>query len=364
MWGRHAPLDPLTEAKAPRPARARRRESQRLTPAVRGDELQRVQSDRMPPVVSMILKRLGLGGLTLGAVSAVVFFSVYLLPGDLAEEILGQARTPEAVANIRRELGLDRPPLERYREWLTGVVGGDFGRSLASGVPITRLIGTRLGNTLFLAGFAAVIAMPLSLALGITAALHRGRLPDRAINVVALTAISLPEFFVAYILISTLAVAAGLLPSLATVSPDTSLGDRLYRTLLPALTLTLAVAAHVMRLTRASIVNLMASPYIEMARLKGLTPRRIVLHHALPNALAPIVNVVVLNLAYLVVGVVVVEVVFAYPGLGQLMVDAVSKRDVTVVQATSLIFASAYIVLNLTADVLTIALNPRLVHPR
>jgi peptide/nickel transport system permease protein len=159
-------------------------------------------------------------------------------------------------------------------------------------------------------------------------------------------------------------VKAGWLPSLATVSPDTPLAERLQRTILPVLTLTLAVAAHVMRLTRAAIVNLLASAYIEMARLKGLRPWRVIMRHALPNAMPPIVNVVVLNLAYLIVGVVVVEVVFAYPGLGQLMVDSVSKRDVPVVQATCLIFASTYITLNLLADVLTIACDPRLMHQR
>lgn len=312
----------------------------------------------------MILKRVGLGVLTLALVSGIVFFAVYLLPGDLAEELLGQARTPEAVENIRRDLGLDRPAGERYVTWISGVLTGDFGRSLANGVPIAQLIGTRLANTVFLAGFAAIVSIPLSLGLGVLAALYRGRPLDRSINVAALTAISLPEFFIAYVLIFLFSVQTGWLPSLAAVGPDTPLADRVLRTILPVMTLTLAVAAHVMRLTRAAIVNLMASPYIEMARLKGLTPARIVLHHALPNALAPIVNVVVLNLAFLIVGVVVVEVVFAYPGLGQLMVDAVAKRDVPVVQATCLIFASTYIVLNLVADVLTIALDPRLLHRR
>ncbi|MBI1774148.1 MAG: ABC transporter permease [Proteobacteria bacterium] len=318
----------------------------------------------MSPTVWLIPRRIGMGVATLWIVSAVVFFSVYLLPGDLAEEILGQARTPETVANIRRELHLDRPPAERYVGWMVGALQGDFGRSLASDVPISELIGVRLANTLFLAVYSAAIAVPLSLSLGIVAALRRGQAADRSISVLALTAISLPEFFTAYILIFAFAVSLEVLPSLATVSVDTSLAERFYKTTLPALTLTLAVAAHMIRLTRASIVNVMASPYIEMARLKGLTPVRIMLVHAVPNALAPIINVVVLNLAYLVVGVVVVEVVFAYPGLGQLIVDAVAKRDIPVVQATSLIFAAVYISLNLIADVLTTALNPRLRHQR
>jgi peptide/nickel transport system permease protein len=310
----------------------------------------------------LILVRLGLGVLTLGAISIIVFGAVTLLPGDLAEEILGQNRTPETVAALRRELGLDRPVLERYLAWVSGVLTGDFGSSLASGRPVSELIGVRLGNTLFLAGYAALVAVPLSLGLGTVAALHRGRAVDRAITAGSLTAISLPEFFIAYILIFLLAVHWRVFPSLATVSPDSSLLERLYRLSLPALTLTLGVTAHMMRMTRAAIVNLLASPYIEMARLKGLSPSRVIVRHALPNALAPIINVVALNLAYLVVGVVVVEVVFAYPGLGQLLVDSVSKRDVTVVQAASLIFAATYVSLNLAADILSIATTPRLRH--
>jgi peptide/nickel transport system permease protein len=318
----------------------------------------------MPSIAAMIFKRIALGGVTLFVVSAVVFFAIYLLPGDLAEELLGQARTPETVANLRADLGLDRPATERYAQWLGGALQGDFGKSLANGRPISELVGGRLVNTLLLAAMAAAVCIPFSLGLGILAALYRDRVLDRGINVVALTAISLPEFFVAYILIFFLTVKTGWLPSLATVSPDTPFPERLEKSILPILTLTLAVSAHVMRLTRAAIVNLLASPYIEMARIKGVRPWRVVVQHALPNALAPIVNVVVLNLAYLIVGVVVVEVVFTYPGLGQLMVDSVSKRDVPVVQATCMIFAATYITLNLVADVLTILCDPRQLHPR
>lgn len=316
----------------------------------------------MSPLLGMILTRIGLGLLTLWVVSLVVFLSVYALPGDLAEAILGQAATPEAVANIRRELKLDRPVGERYVTWVRDLAHGELGTSLASGRPISGVIGERLGNTLFLAGYAAVLSIPLSLGLGIVAALYRGRAADRSINVLALTAISLPEFFIAYVLMFVFATKAGLLPTLTTIRPGAPLTERLYVTLLPALTLTLAVAAHIIRLTRAAIVNVMASPFIEMARLKGVRPCRIILRHALPNALAPIINVVLLNLAYLIVGVVVVEVVFTYPGLGQLMVDAVANRDVPVAQTTALIFAAAYVILNLVADVLSFVVNPRLLH--
>ena len=189
----------------------------------------------------------------------------------------------------------------------------------------------------------------------------RNTIFDRAANALALTAISVPEFFVAYILIFVLA-QSGLFPSMTRMDANTELGEALYRAFLPALTLTLVVTAHMMRMTRAAIINLLASPYIEMARLKGVRPLRVILRHALPNALAPIITVIALNLAYLITGVVVVEIVFVYPGLGQLMVDSVSKRDIPVVQAVTLIFAAAYVLLNLLADVLATLSNPRLIH--
>jgi peptide/nickel transport system permease protein len=239
-----------------------------------------------------------------------------------------------------------------------------MGKSLANNRQISELIGVRFGNTLFLAAYAAVIAVPLALFLGVLAALYRNSLYDRLINIVTLTSISSPEFFVAYILVAWLANTLGWFPSISNVHEDTTFADRLYRTALPALTMTLVVVAHMMRMTRASIINLLASPYIEMANLKGISKMRVIVHHALPNAWAPIINVIVLNLAFLIVGVVVVEVVFVYPGLGQLLIDSVSKRDVPVVQASCLIFAVTYILLNLTADVLSILTNPRLMHPK
>ena len=318
----------------------------------------------MTKILTMVAQRLALGLLTLFIVSLIIFLGIELLPGDLTEAVLGQAATPETVAAFRRELGLDLPPHTRYIEWLSGILQGDFGKSLANQREISELIGVRFANTLFLAAIAAVISVPLAVTLGVLAALHRNSLFDRSINVVTLSSISFPEFFVAYILILFLAVMAGVFPSISNVSADLVLWERVYRCMLPALTLTLVVVAHMMRMTRASIINLLASPYIEMANLKGLSRSRIIVHHALPNALAPIINVIVINLAYLVVGVVIVEVVFVYPGLGQLFVDSVIKRDVPVVQASCLIFAATYILLNLTADVLSILSNPRLLHPK
>lgn len=318
----------------------------------------------MGPLPILVIKRLGVGLLTLVIVSVVIFYAIELLPGDAAEQLLGQSATPETVAALREQLGLSQPAPVRYLHWLTGALSGDFGTSLANQRPIGELISGRLGNTLFLAGYAAALAIPLSIALGVLAALWRNSLFDRLTNLLTLCSISFPEFFVAYVLILLLAVRLQLFPSLSSVDEATTPSDRLYICFLPALTLTLVVAAHMMRMTRAAIINLLSSPYIETARLKGVAPLKVITSHALPNALAPIVTVVAFNLAYLITGVVVVEVVFVYPGLGQLLVDSVAKRDIAVVQASCLIFAGIYILLNMLADVISVATNPRLLHPR
>ena len=326
----------------------------------------------MHPVIGTVIKRLALGIVTLFLVSLVIFSSVEFLPGDFTQAVLGQAATKDTVAAFRAELGLDKPAFGRYFDWVGSVMTGDLGKSFsgrsASGVDRSRdvaeLIAPRLWNTLFLATFAAVIAVPVSLALGITAALYRNTFYDKAVSAATLTTISFPEFFVAYVLMLLLATLFPILPSLATVSADTPFWERVERCALPALTLTLVILAHMMRMTRAAIINLLASPYIEMARLKGVSKSKVILKHALPNAWAPIATVIAFNLAYLVVGVVVVEVVFVYPGIGQLMVDAVTTRDIPVVQACALIFAATYILLNLLADIIGIVTNPRLLHPR
>ncbi len=326
----------------------------------------------MSPVLRTVVQRLGLGLLTLLAVSIIIFSAVTTLPGDFATAILGQAATPQTVAAFDHQIGLDKPPVLRYLLWVGGVVQGNFGDSFSSAGSlggghartVVSLIAPRLVNTLFLASFAAVIAVPLSLLTGMLAALYRNSVFDRLVNMVTLTCISVPEFFVAYILMLFLAVRWPLFDTLATVSPDTPFAERMARTVLPALTLVLVIFAHMMRQTRAAIINLLSSPYVETARLKGISPARVIYHHVLPNAWAPIATVVAINLAYLIVGVVVVEVVFVYPGIGQLMVDSVSARDIPVVQACALIFAATYIGLNLLADIIAIITNPRLLHPR
>ena len=315
-------------------------------------------------MIKLIAQRLGLGLLTLVAASVLIFVGTEILPGDLASAILQNNATPETLAALRLDLGLDRPATVRFFEWLFGVLHGNFGHSLANGQDVISELLPRLKNTMFLATYAAIVAVPVAVAIGLFAAIRQGRIFDRTANLVTLMTISVPEYFLAYILIKFLAVDYPIFPSLANVTPESTVAERLSLTFLPMLTLVLVVVAHMMRMTRASVLSIMASPYIEMAFLKGLPKWRVVVQHAFPNALAPIINVIALNLAYLVVGVVVVEAVFVYPGLGQLMVDAVSKHDVPVVQACGLIFASAFILLNMTADILAIMSNPRLRHPR
>ena len=316
------------------------------------------------PLLALIAERLVLSFVLLFAVSVLIFGGLEALPGDFATTYLGQSATPQAVANIRQELGLNRPITTRYVEWLGHAVQGDFGTSWASKNSVSEQIGHRLGNSLFLAGFAALISVPLAVGLGMLSVHFRNRLPDKIINVISLAAISLPEFFIGYLLILFFAVKFGIATFPATVYDTMSFSERLQAIALPTATLVLVVLAHMMRMTRAAILSVMSSAYMETAELKGLSAFRAIVKHAAPNALAPIINVIALNLAYLVVGVVVVEVVFVYPGMGQYMVDAVTVRDMPVVQACGLIFAAVYIMLNMVADILAIVANPRLRHPR
>jgi peptide/nickel transport system permease protein len=327
------------------------------------------KSPGMNPVLRTVVQRLALGLVTLFAVSIIIFSALVFLPGGYAQNILGQGATPETVAQFNKELGLDRPAPVRYLEWIGNAVQGDFGYSYSGKTgqikrSVTEVIAPRLYNTFFLAAFAAIIAVPIALILGVMAALYRNSWFDRAVNSVTLTTIATPEFFIAYLLMFFLALKLRMFPTMSTVGADTPFLEHLYRAALPAITMTLVIIAHMMRMTRAAIINLLASPYIEMATLKGVPRSKVIVHHALPNAWAPIATVIAFNMAYLIVGVVVVEVVYVYPGIGQLMVDAVSSRDMPVVQACALIFAATYITLNLIADIVAIATNPRLLHPK
>ena len=315
-------------------------------------------------MLRLVILRLAFGLMTVLAASVLIFAGTELLPGDLATALLQNSATPENVAEMRAQLGLDRPAAVRYAEWIGHAAQGDLGVSLSNERPVADELAPRLRNTFFLASFAAMVSVPLAVLLGLLAAIYQNSLYDRAINFVTLLTISVPEYLVGYLLVKYFSVRWGMFPSLANVAPENTLLERLDLTFLPMLTLVLVVVAHMMRMTRASVLNIMASPYIEMAFLKGLPKSRVVIRHAFPNALAPIISVIALNLAYLVVGVVVVEAVFVYPGLGQILVDAVSKHDLPVVQACGLIFACVFILLNLLADIMAILSNPRLRRAR
>ena len=310
----------------------------------------------------MILQRLGLGLLTLIAISILITLGVEALSGDVCTEILGQMATPETVGACRSQLNLDQPVHIRYFKWLWNFLQGDMGTSLANYREVSELMGKRIGNTLYLAGLSALISVPLSISLGVLAAIYRNTAFDKIISISTLSTISVPEFFVAYVLMALLAVNFNIFPAISNVDSYMSFFERVKVSALPVLTLTLVVMAHMMRMTRASIVSLLASPFIEMAKLKGIRPARIIIWHALPNAWSPIIQVVILSMAWLVVGVVIVEVVFVYPGLGYLMVDSVLLRDMPLVRATAMVFAATYVLLNLLADVLSMIANPRLRH--
>ena len=318
----------------------------------------------MHPILKLVAQRLALGALLLFAASALIFGLTEVLPGDAAQALLGQSATPENLANLRAEMGLDRPAVTRYFEWLGGIATGDLGNALTNKLPIAEQVSRRMSATLFLAFWAAIISVPLAITLGLIAVRFQNRWPDKLISGITLASISLPEFMIAYILVFFFAVKLFWAPSFASVAPGMPLLEQLHAISLPVAVLTLVVLAHMMRMTRAAILNVMQSAYIETAELKGLTAFTVIRKHAFPNAIAPIVNVVMINLAYLVVGVVVVEVVFAYPGMGQYLVDAVVKRDVPVVLACGVIFAAVYIILNIIADLVSILANPRLRHPK
>jgi peptide/nickel transport system permease protein len=313
-------------------------------------------------LLDIVLKRLLIGLFILFGVSLLITLGVEALAGDVCSAILGQAAEPATVAACQAKLGLNDPLHIRYGNWLINFIQGDFGTSLANNREVSEQIGKRLGNTLYLALTTAMFAVPVGILLGVIAALYRNSAIDHIISTTTLTTISSPEFFLAYILMAVFAVNLGWLPAISNVNSSMGFFERLEASALPVATLALITVAHMMRMARASIVNLLASPYIEMAKLKGLTPGRIIIKHALPNAWSPIIQVVVLNLAYMIVGVVVIEVVFVYPGLGALIVDAVLNRDLPVIQGTAMVFAAAYVLLFILADMLSMLANPRLRH--
>lgn len=314
----------------------------------------------MSNLSQVVLRRAFFGLLTLVATSMIVFAATEILPGDVASAILGQTATPEMVEAIRERLGLDQPVVQRYVHWLSGFATGQLGSSLATGANVADVVMPRLWNTFGLAAYSALVAIPLSIGLGVLSAAWHQSLFDRTLNSLSVFLVSVPEFVIAVILVVVLAVELKLFPSViarpAWHNP-LLLGWQLF---LPMATIVFTMLAHLIRMTRATLLEALASPYAEMALLKGASKWRILFRHALPNAAGPVISVIALNIGYLISGVAVIEVVFSYPGLGKLMVDSIFYRDLPLVQATAMIFCAVYVLCNTLADVSAAVLNPRI----
>lgn len=316
----------------------------------------------MRTIVALIARRIGVAVLTLLLVSIVIFSISSLLPGDAAEEALGQSATPEAVAALRAQLGLDQPAHIRYSRWLVGMLSGDPGQSLANNLPVAELIETRLPKSLLLAGAAALVSVPIALLIGILSAMSRGSRLDRALSLATLSMVAVPEFLVATIAVLVFAVQLRWLPALTFAPADATFVEFLRAYAMPVMTLSFVIVAQMARMTRAAVIDQLSQPYVEMATLKGVRPSRIVLAHALPNAIGPIANAIALSLSYLLGGAIIVETIFNYPGIASLMVDAVTSRDMPLLQTCAMIFCCAYLALVLVADVCAIVSNPKLRH--
>ncbi|MBS0536760.1 MAG: ABC transporter permease [Proteobacteria bacterium] len=311
-------------------------------------------------IIELVSWRLASAVVTLLIVSFTIFLATMMLPGDVAQILLGQAATPEAVAGLRKAMHLDEPAIFQFLKWLGGLASGDLGRSYANNMPIAALIGGRLANSLKLAAATTAIAVPLALTLGITSAINRNSLYDRIISGLTIAVISVPEFLLATLAVLVFAVYLRWLPALSLANETKTFADLLRVYALPVITLTFGVSAQMIRMTRAAVIETLNTPYVEMAMLKGASRRRKVLWHALPNALGPIVNAIALSLSYLLGGVIIVETIFSYPGIAKLMVDAVSTRDLPLIQSCAMIFCVGYLVLVTIADIIAIVSNPRL----
>ena len=313
----------------------------------------------------LIIRRLAVGLITVLAVSIIIFFGTKVLPGDAAQIRLGQAATPENVAAMRARLGLDQPMIIQYWTWLKNFVTGNLGVSLAADVPITELISDRYKNTMIVSGLTALIGVPISLMLGILGAMFPGSLYDRVLTFISVSLVAAPEFFTATLLVLLFVFALDIGNAVVVGSIEgKNIWELIKHFALPITTLCFVIASQLIRMSRAAVLNVMSSPYVEMAILKGVPRKRIIFRHALLNALGPIVNVVALNLAYLVTGVIVVEVYFGYPGLATLIVQGVQTRDFVLIQGLGMLFCLVYVILMLIADIAAFASNPRLRHPK
>lgn len=311
-------------------------------------------------VLNLIAHRLLIAGLTLLIVSFAVFFATAMLPGDTASILLGQAATPEAVAGLRAAMHLDEPAVFRFFRWLAGLAQGDLGTSYVNNVAVADLIGGRFVNTMRLAGITTLIAVPVALTLGITAAMFRGSIYDRIVTILTIGVISVPEFMIATSAVLVFSVYLKWLPALSFANEVTSFWQVLKVYAMPVITLAFVVSAQMIRMTRAAVIDTINTPYVEAALLKGASRPRAVLYHALPNAVGPIANAIALSLSYLVGGVIIVETIFNYPGVAKLMVDGVSTRDLPLIQSCAIIFCIGYLALITLADIVAILANPRL----
>lgn len=312
-------------------------------------------------IPGLILRRLALGVVTLLAASVLIFAATQALPGDAARSILGRTATPESLAQLRAQLGLDKPVVEQYTDWIGGVLTGDLGTSLAAGRPVTDVLGERIEYSAFLMLLAALASIPLAIVIGAVSARRRDGPFDHAVSIVTLALASLPEFVVGIALVVLFSTTVfNWLPAVTVVDPGSPPWSYPRELVLPTITLVIAVTPYVARIVRAATVEILESEYVEMARLKGLPERLVLWRHAVPNGLPPTFQVVALNLAYLAGGIVVVEAVFNYPGIGLALVDAVQNRDMPVVQALALLIAALYVLLNILADIATILVSPRL----
>jgi peptide/nickel transport system permease protein len=309
----------------------------------------------------MILRRIALGLLTLWLVSLVVFAAVIALPGDAATAILGKEATPARVAALREQLHLNESLFTQYTQWLKGILTFDFGNSAATQQPVTELLNERVANTLFLVFVASIIAIPLSIMLGVWTAMKRDRAFDNVTSTVTLVLAALPEFVIAILLILVFATGLShIFPAVSLLAPGEKAWQDPQVVVLPAATLIIAVVPYISRIMRGSMIEVLESEYVTMARLKGLPEREVIWRHAVPNAIVPAIQVTALELAWMAGGVVVVEFVFQYPGIGAAFVDAVANRDIVVVQAVTMLAAAVYVFLNLAADLATIMVTPRL----
>ena len=312
------------------------------------------------PIVRLVADRILLSVLTLLIVSLIVFAMLEVLPGDVASRILGRDATPEALELLRAKLGLNEPAPLRYLHWLSGLLSGDFGQSLVSSRAVTEILAPRIYNTVLLSAYAFLLYLPLTILPALIQAIRRDRPVDHGLSIITLVLLSMPDFLLATILLFTFVVLVPILPAISLVDHSSSAMDYLRAMTLPALTLAIVMAVYAVRMLRDNLIEVLDSDYVRMAELKGLSGRRVLLRHALPNALVPTLNVTALNLAYLVGGVVVVEKVFSYPGFGSLLVDSLQLRDLPVIETTVMIAALVYVGANLIADIAAVLLNPRL----